>query len=127
MIVGFLRLISSFQHGAERPRIVSGVALKVVIEIGPDLFRAAVPHSFVPLPQFGFRVVMPIPSRFAVEADVDLRSCQDQFVRESRGAAGAEYNAVFSEGGIHVFVPPRFMPELHHIPTRWIHLGYDGL
>ena len=66
---------------------------------------------------------MPIPSFWAVQADIHFTGRADKLVRQARSAAGAEDDPGLSKGAIHFVIPPAGMAEFDDIPASGIKLA----
>lgn len=104
-----------------------GVAVAVVVEVGPDLFGAAGADSVGPDLEFGFGVVVAVPLFGAVEAEVEVVGGFDEFIREAGTAGGAEDDAGGAEGIVDGLVPPAFVAKLDDIAAGRIELTHDAL
>jgi len=65
---------------------------------------------------------VPIPSFWAVQADICFIGCADKLIGQARSAAGAEDEPGLSEGAVHLVIPPAGVPEFDGIAARAIEL-----
>src|SRR3954462_4850544 len=87
----------------------------VVVEIGPNSRGATRLNARRPDGQLLRRVVVPVPLLHAVKADIDLIGSLDQLVRQPGPAARAEDRSRVPKGRVDALIPPRAMPEFHHV------------
>lgn len=118
-----------FEHrlklSAESARIVDGVALPIVIEVGPHAGSAAAFDPFGPQGQFGFRIIMAIPPCHAVEAKIDFIGRPNEFIGKSGTAAGTEDDSAVAKSCINLVVPPAVVTKFYDIAPGWIKLAHD--
>ena len=60
-----------------------------------------------------------------MEAEIDVVGRLDQLVRQPRAAAGAEDDAGFAKGVIHVLVPPAAVPKFDDVAPARVELADD--
>ena len=65
-------------------------AVTIIVEVCPDAFGAALLNALCPCSNFLRRVVVPVPLGFAMESNVNITGCCNQFIWEIGGAARAE-------------------------------------
>jgi hypothetical protein len=97
----------------------------IVIEIDPASLCAAGIDSVSPSHKLFFRIIVAVPPRRPVKANVDLLGGSDQTIGQAGSAARTEDNAAFTECSEDVFIPPTGMAELHDITTARIELSHD--
>ena len=68
---------------------------------------------------------MPIPAFRAMEAYIDFVRRANEFIWQSRRAAGAEDNACLAKGAVDFLIPPACVPEFNNVAPREIELTYD--
>ena len=102
--------------------MVYRVTVPVVIEICPDVLGSAFPNTFGPDVQLFFGIIVPIPLARAVEADVNIIRCPNQFVGQFRTAACAKNSPGFAEGGENPLIPPAYVAEFHDIAPFMVKL-----
>src|ERR1043166_720499 len=69
---------------------------------------------------------MPVPAASSMEPGVNDVVGSDQFVRQPRGADGAEYQAAVAKPAIDGFAPPTLMAELDRVSILRIELPRDA-
>ena len=99
----------------------------IVVEIDPGSLRAAILDLGRPVCQFLLCVIVPIPAFRAMEAYIDFVRRANEFIWQSRRAAGAEDNACLAKGVVDFLVPPAGVPEFDDVAPRGIELTYDVL
>jgi hypothetical protein len=72
-------------------------------------------------------VIVPIPAFRAMQANIDFVRRSNEFIWQSRRAAGAEDNACLAKGVVDFLVPPAGVPEFDDVAPRRIELTYDVL
>jgi hypothetical protein len=60
-----------------------------------------------------------------MQTNIDLVGRSNEFIWQSRRAAGAEYNARLEKGAVDFLIPPACVPEFNNVAPREIELTYD--
>ena len=68
---------------------------------------------------------MPIPTLWAVQANVYFIGCSDEFIGQARSATRAEDDPGLLEGVIYLFIPPAGVAKFNDVASRRIKLGDD--
>src|SRR5882757_8252612 len=108
------------EHSPQSYRVCGGMGIVIIIEINPRAFRAADLDPARPYRELGLRVIVPIPTLRAMQADVNLVCGLDEFIGQAWAAAGAEDDTCLAEGAVNVFIPPTGVPEFHDVATSRI-------
>ena len=99
------------------------MGIVISIEINPPAFRAAGLDSAGPYRELGLRVIVPIPTLRAMQADVNFIGSLDELIGQARAAARAEDDTCLAEGAVNFFIPPTGVPEFHDVATGRIELA----
>ena len=93
------------------------MGIVIIIEINPPAFRAAGLDPARPYRELGLRVIVPIPTLRAMQADVNFIGGLDELIGQARAAA------CLAEGAVNFFIPPTGVPEFHDVATGRIELA----
>ena len=91
------------------------MGIVIVAEINPRAFRAAGLDPACPYRELGLRVIVPIPTLGAMQANVNLIGGLDELIGQAWAAAGAEDDTCPVEGAVNFFIPPTGVPEFHDV------------
>lgn len=109
------------------PGVFYGESIPIVIEICPNPFGPAVLNALRPDRKLFAGVIMAIPARRPVKANINVISCHHELVRKPRGTTRAEDRSRFSECLEYGLVPPAPVTKLNHVSTFGVELGDDSL
>src|SRR5271170_489327 len=113
LAIRFQRKLCARRNMPRNPTALFGrVSVKIVVEIDPGSLRAAIPDLSRPVSELFLGVIVPIPAFRAMQANIDFVRRSNEFIWQSRRAAGAEDNACLAKGVVDFLVPPTGVPEV---------------
>jgi hypothetical protein len=120
-------ILISLKLDLKSPSIFYGECIPIVIEICPNPFCPAFLNALRPDSKFLAGVIVTIPARRPVKANIDIISSRHELIRKPRGTTRAEDCSRFSECLEDCLVPPARVTELHHVSTFRVELRDDSL
>ena len=125
--VGLRTLAYLLKQSQQCARVLYGVSIAVVVEIGPDPACSACLDSTCPNGQLLRRVIVAIPLLDSVKADVDFVCSRYHLVRQARAATRAENCAGRAKRSIDSLIPPAAVSKFHDIPPGRIQLRKNSV
>src|SRR4029077_15723236 len=119
------KALFSPSHAPQSRGVFGRMSVKIVVEIHPGSLRAAILDPGCPVRALLLRVIVPIPAFRTMQADIDFVRRSNEFIWQSRRAAGAQDSACSAKGTVDFLVPPARVPEFGALAPRGIELTYD--
>ena len=104
------------QQPREHPRVLYGMPIPVVVEVGPHASGTGRANFRDPFRELLAGVIVPIPALRAVKTDIHIVCTFHHLVRQSWAAARTKDHTGRAKRGKHRSSPPATMPKLDDIP-----------